>query len=510
MTIDARGDRLDVGKREPVADVPPVWATPRTPSRPTFGPAVAKVAHALGTPLMPWQRMVADVGLELVPEALPELVWAYRTVLVSVQRQTGKTTLSGPIHVHRGIAWRDALSWFTAQKRQDARDTWLEIVKRLRRSPLAPPFVKIRESNGSECVSFPSGSTFRPFAPVEDALHGKANELVTVDELWAFTEEQGNALEAAIMPTFTTTGGQFFGMSAAGTSESKWMAKLVDLGRSAVGAGQRDTVAYFEWALPESARSLVERGIDRDASPAERDAAFAAVLAAHPGRGYTLREDVLAQMLTTLGPGNFLRGFGNLWTPSGERVIPAPQWAACLATDWPRPPAGTVALGFDSSPDHADGAIMAAWRAGDRMRVDVVERRAGTGWMVERILDLRTSWRPVAIGYQAGGPAGHVADELDRSGVLLAPVAGRDYAAACAAMLTGIRDVRVAHPGATALDEAVEAAAQRNAGDAWVWYRRDAASSIAALVGATVAAWSYDHRPEPIPEPLIVVAGGRR
>ena len=47
--------------------------TPATPAvaamvtRETLGGAVAEVAEALGTPLMPWQRQVADVAMELDP-----------------------------------------------------------------------------------------------------------------------------------------------------------------------------------------------------------------------------------------------------------------------------------------------------------------------------------------------------------------------------------------------------------------------------------------------------------
>lgn len=478
----------------------PVWATPRSPERPTFGRAVAKLAHVLGTPLMPWQRQVADVALEVMPDG----TWAYRTIVTTVQRQAGKTTLIGPVHTHRCLTRQDVLTWFTAQKRQDARDTWLDVVKRIRRSPLAPPFVKLRESNGSESVTFPLGSTFRPFAPTEDALHGKANELVTVDELWAFDAEQGDSLDAAIYPTFTTTGGQFWGWSAAGTAASAYMDKLVDKGRAAVGAGQLDTVAFFEWALPLAHRELVERGIHPDATRDERDQAFAAILAAHPGQGFTLREDVLAQMLQILGPDVFLRGFCNLSTPNAERLIAAPVWTACQASTWPKPP--SVALALDGSPDQEDAVINCAWRdAEGRARIDVADARPGTAWLVDRVHELRAAWKPVAIGYQVGGPVAHVADELARAGVELAPVGGRDYAAACASLMTGIRDTTVLHPGHPALDAAVAAAAKRNAGDGWVWDRREPAESIAALCGATIAAWVWDHRPVPLPRARVIV-----
>src|SRR6266508_5204234 len=67
---------------------PPLYATPRDPTRKTLGGAVAKVAKALGTPLMPWQRLVADVAMEVDPRT-GRLV--YGEVVVTTPRQQGKT-----------------------------------------------------------------------------------------------------------------------------------------------------------------------------------------------------------------------------------------------------------------------------------------------------------------------------------------------------------------------------------------------------------------------------------
>ena len=68
-----------------------------------MGGAVAQVAKALGTPLMPWQRMVADVALELDP-ATGRL--AYRQIGLTVPRQSGKTTLLEAILARTGAVPR--------------------------------------------------------------------------------------------------------------------------------------------------------------------------------------------------------------------------------------------------------------------------------------------------------------------------------------------------------------------------------------------------------------------
>src|ERR1039457_2904149 len=70
-----------------LATCAPRWATPRR-DRPSLGHELAVIAMKLGLPFMPWQRLVADVGLELLPNGLP----AYRTGIFTVPRQSGKTT----------------------------------------------------------------------------------------------------------------------------------------------------------------------------------------------------------------------------------------------------------------------------------------------------------------------------------------------------------------------------------------------------------------------------------
>ena len=44
-------------------DCPPLYATPRDPTRETLGAAVAEVAETLGTPLTPWQCQAADLAI---------------------------------------------------------------------------------------------------------------------------------------------------------------------------------------------------------------------------------------------------------------------------------------------------------------------------------------------------------------------------------------------------------------------------------------------------------------
>jgi hypothetical protein len=485
---------------------PPRYATPRSPDRRTFGPAIGKVAAAQGTPLMPWQQLVADVGNELLPDG----TWAYRLVIVTIQRQGGKTTLLGPVNLHRAATRPRAKCWLTAQSRQDARDTMMDVVARVTGSPLAGLF-DVRRSNGSEGLTCSAtGSTFRVFAPTEDALHGKANELVNVDEAWAFDAAQGAALEQAILPTFTTTGGQLWLVSTAGHGRSTWLREYVERGRAAVESGRREGIAYFEWALDPAHASTVAAGVGPDVDADTRARAVELVLAAHPAAGITLRPDALAGAMDAMSPGEFLRAYGNVWTAAADRAIAEHLWTGCANTvPWVPPQPGLVALAFDVASDRRDAAIVAAWRDTDTgpVRLDVVDAHPGDSWLVPRLRELAARWRPQAIGYDQVGPALDVADQLQRGGLELRPTSSREYAAACAGFLSAVTNSQLVHRSQVALDDAVAAAATRPMGDgAWAWSRRTSTATIAPLVAATVAAWAYDHRPAPPVRPVVAVS----
>src|SRR5205809_710682 len=70
---------------------PPRWATPRRADRISVGDGVDTVARLLRMPLLPWQRVVADVAGELVDGGGR---FAYPLVVVVVPRRAGKTALT--------------------------------------------------------------------------------------------------------------------------------------------------------------------------------------------------------------------------------------------------------------------------------------------------------------------------------------------------------------------------------------------------------------------------------
>jgi hypothetical protein len=439
---------------------------------------VAKAAQALGRPLMPWQQLVADVGGEVDASGL----FVYPLVVVTVQRQAGKTALDLAQSVQRCLMGPRRKVWHTAQTGQEARKKWGELADDVLASPLRNVVAgKPRRGAGSESLTFLNGSQLRPHPPTRDGLHGEQSDTNNVDEAWAFDDAQGADLFQAIVPTQATRpGAQTWVWSTAGDRSSTWFRNLVNRGR----AGEPG-LAFFEWGIPD------------DADPTDLET----IARHHPAFGHTQTLDTFRRAQVTLAdkPGEFARAYGNRWTGSGERVIPAEPWNAAgtdaILPDGPL--AYGVAVGDDG--DALWASIVAAVADPDgRVWWEVVDRRPGRSWAVERVRALRDKGQGVAI--LRNGPAAPVADALELAGVELLVPRSADYTAACQDVydrLVGPGAPRVIHRRHAALDTAADVAGTRGVGDgAWVWSRAKSTGAIDALEAATLGTWAVARAPE--------------
>jgi phage terminase large subunit-like protein len=289
---------------------PPQVATERDPSRPTLGGRVAQVAEQLGTPLMPWQRLVADVALEVDPETGR---LAYREVDLTVPRQQGKTTLELAVMVDRARAWARSRILYSAQDRIHARSKWEdEHVATLQRSPMAGEFT-VRYQRGDEAIRWRNGSRHGITAPNEKAGHSEVLDLAMVDEAWAHEDA---SLEQGVSPTMITRPQpQLWVVSTAGTRRSGYLRGKVERGRARVAAGRPGRVAYFEWAAP------------LDSDPADP----ATWRACMPALGHTITEATIADEFDRLELAEFCRAYLNWWpsdVPDDWQVIAREVWAA--------------------------------------------------------------------------------------------------------------------------------------------------------------------------------------
>ena len=113
---------------------------------------------------MPWQRQVLDTALEVDDDG--ELV--SREVIVTVPRQSGKSSLILPLAIHRCVAWDGPQRVvYAAQDRQSAAKKLLEDWHPLYDNSPFGKLGKTYRSNGGEKVAWRNGSYLEVAATTE-------------------------------------------------------------------------------------------------------------------------------------------------------------------------------------------------------------------------------------------------------------------------------------------------------------------------------------------------------
>lgn len=481
----------------------PSFATPRTWSRPTAGPLIAKTAERIyRRPLFGWQRYAAD----LLGEVLPDGSWAYDDVTMLVPRRGGKNHLVNAVGVQRALAKARATIWITGQKRDKAVSRWRDVREELRLSvdEEIKTLASSKISQGAEEMRFSTGSLWRPFPPDDENMHGEQPEIVFVDELWAFSLRDKKLMQAAYRPSWAFESGQEIKISAAGIrGKSGWLEADRAAGRAVVldqleRTDARQGIALVEWGVPDSARAMAEDAV-RDRRTRER--LMELVAAHHPRPG--LRTSYLEAEFSR-DPADFLRAYGNLddLDGGGDTAIPLGIWNKAQWKGETMTPDG-VRFGFGVAvdPDGLEAAIYAACRLDDgRGLVSRVEVAPGTRWLPGRLVQILEDWSDVdAVAVGNIGADRDVADALVKAlgeRVIRLPVA--DDKAALARFTAEIEQgPRTLHDGALdgSLLEALRAArVSRGQWDHKVGSR----DPFSALPAAHRALWAADHLPEPV------------
>lgn len=156
-------------------------------------------------------------------------------------------------------------------------------------------------------------------------------------------------------------------------------------------------------------------------------------------------------------------------------------------------PFDPVAFAIDVNPDSSWSSIaVSGATASGGLFVSVVERRRGTGWVVDFVEDLVNKWKPTSVTLDAIGPAGALLPSFAERGVEIDVVTMSQYGQACGAFKAAVDERRVVHEGQPGLRAALEAARKRPLGESglWGWHRRDT-TDITPLVAVTLAAFAH-------------------
>ena len=438
----------------------PRYATSPRRGRATFGERIELVAKGLGLPLMPWQADVVGVFGEQL-DGRP----AYRELVLTVPRQSGKTTLILAIMLHRALFYgKPQRIAYTAQTGHDARQKLLDdFVPIIERSPFANLVDRVYRANGDEAVIFSNGSRIEVLRNSISAGHGRTLDLAIIDEAFA---DEDDVREQALLPTMATKkDAQIVVVSTAGTERSLYLKRKVDQGRAASEADTGEGIAYFEWAA------------NPDDDPFDRDVWRLAM----PALGLTVQESAVEHAMQSMTINEFRRSYLNVWSTVSEQMIPQKVWlASCSAKI---APAGAMTFAVDVALDRSKGSIAVCDKDGN---IELIENRDGVSWIQTRALELHRRWKaPIVVdGY---GPASSFVDPLKALGVPIVIYKTADVTAACALFYDAVLDKSIRVKSDDRLDKAVAVATRRNVGQTWLFQRNTPDADISPLYAAVLA-----------------------
>jgi hypothetical protein len=144
-------------------------------------------------------------------------------------------------------------------------------------------------------------------------------------------------------------------------------------------------------------------------------------------------------------------------------------------------------FGVDVTPDRSFTSIaVAGWRYDQRIHLEIVDRRPGVDWVVERLQTLCRRWTPWPIVIDPASPAGSLLVDLAATRIRTETISTRDYAGACGAFYDAIGAHTIARLDQPVLNVAVSAARKRALGESWAWARK-VGTDISPLVAVTLA-----------------------
>lgn len=447
------------------------------PAASTLGDEVADLCDLAGFPPDPEQRLVLDQMFAYNKDGSSA---AYE-VAVICPRQNLKTGA----FKQAALGWlflegHDLVLW-SAHEFNTAMEAFLDLEQLITGcADLSRELKKVSRENGNEGFELMSGQRLRFKARTKGGGRGLSGDRIVLDEgLYLQPAHMG-----ALLPTLSARPDpQVVYGSSAGVVTSDVLRGVRDRGR----AGLSPRLAYLEWADPVGPAGCKVDGCDHRIG--NRGCALDDVdkwSRANPQLGGRITVDAIEAERQALTPDEFGRERLGWWDEPATSAddITLEAWALAESDAEPADP---LRWAVDVAPNHA-WATIAVCGGGV---IEVVDRRKGSSWLLDRLEDLAAKHQIGAFGLDPAGPVGSLLPDMERRGLPLHLLDGKDVVRACSAFVAGLTEKTLTHRGEPELTQAVTGASRKAVSDSWKWSRKDSTVDISPLVAATYAHWLY-------------------
>jgi hypothetical protein len=518
------GAAVTLGSTTPRIWTPPLVAGPPGPCgcgcaltpRTSLGFQCVEFARTiLGIKLLPWQRWLLIHAMELRRDGR----FRFRTILILVARQNGKTTLIEVKNLFKMFILKVPLIIGTAQILDYAEESWDKAVEIVESIPdLAACIQHVDRTNGKKALRLIHGSRWKIATASRKGGRSLSADDVNLDELREHHTWESWA--AVTKTTMARKKAQIWALTNAGDDRSVVLNQLQEKGQS-TAEKLIDLLAKMVVAEAEEiTRAAAEEGIDLSfghfewSAPADCATDDPRMWAmANPSMGYPqgISVEALSSAQQT-DPDPVFRTeclcqrVPNVVPPK----IPIPAWLSCK--DTASHIAGGVVLTWTVAWDRSAAAILAAgYRSDGIPHVEMIDYREGTDWVAARFGGICGRQPVIATVYDPGGPGASLLPEIlaelptnpPYRRVQLDPksLTMREVAQGCARTYDAARDKQMRHLGDDRLLHMLRNSAWRNLSDMWAWDLKNALTDICGLVGFSNALEGLALYGQPPPPP---------
>lgn len=474
-------------------EVPRVWTPPLrelTPETSRGFECIAFAEEVLGISLVPWQRWLLIHALETLPDG----TFRFRTVLLLVARQNGKSTLMQVLSLWRMYIDGAPLVIGTAQNLDIAEEVWRGAVDMAEEIPeLAAELDQVFKQPGKQYFRLTSGSRYKVQAATRRGGRGLSGDLVILDEL---REHQNwEAWSAVANTTMARAKAQVWAASNAGDRTSVVLSYLRSQAHFELGdpdglnAGEQpegsfeSSLGIFEWSA-EPGCDIRDRDGWAQANPSLGHTALSerALLAAMSAPESQFRTENLCQWVDSMREGAFPPG---VWESNiaevGTRIAGTPTVAVDMRTGMQQSAAIVVAGSTDAGHD--------------LVQIARYEQGADVQWAQDYILNelvqILTDRQLDTVVVDKYGENAVLVPFLADAGIKVTQLDTTDMRNAAVGITDALINGRVKHLSEEPLNIAVLGAGKRTSGEQFLWSQSRSTTDITPLRAATAAWWVH-------------------